>query len=388
MQVKNLSDKEIESFVIDLIKESVEKRVSDIHIQPEKTYAKIRMRIDGVLVDKLFLDLETYKKLLIKIKLLAGMDISEKRKPQDKGLKLEDFKDVDLRISSLATIDGEKIVIRILSLDQFRENTKLLGFSIDSKARLEKVISNKSGMVIFTGPTGSGKTTSLYYLLSQLNKEGVNIVTIEDPVEYNIDNINQISVNEKAGLTYANILRSVLRQDPDIIMIGEIRDRQTASIAIRAAITGHLVLTTLHCSNAIARLKDLGVEDYLINSAISLLASQRLVRKLCSCKIEGRMTDEEYNFIKAYIDVDREHKIYRPGSCEKCQGGFIGREAVEESILLDDDFRNIGRNYGLASEELRQKLEKDGFKSMLVHGLGKVLDGITTLDEVLKVVDL
>lgn len=241
-----------------------------------------------------------------------------------------------------------------------------------------------------TGPTGSGKTTSLYALLEKLNREEVNIITIEDPVEYKIENINQISINEKIGLTYPVILKSILRQDPDIIMIGEIRDKETAEIAIRAAITGHLILSTAHTRNAFAgliRLKDLGVEDYLIRSAVNLLAGQRLVRKLCDCKREDVMTDEEYEIMSIYIDVDREALIYRPVGCPHCNGGYKGRQAVEEVMPIDNEFKDILRIYGLESEKIKEKLNKDGFRPMIVNGLIQVLEGETSFEEILSALD-
>ena len=244
-------------------------------------------------------------------------------------------------------------------------------------------------MIIFSGPTGSGKTTSLYSLLNKLNTGYENIITVEDPVEYKIEGINQVPINPKIGLTFDTVLRSILRQDPDIIMIGEIRDKETAEIAIRAAITGHLVLTTVHTKDAlssIVRLKDLGVDDYLINASISLLASQRLVRKLCDCKKKDTLTDEEYEFIKNYKNIDRNQVIYRPNGCEKCKNGYHSREAIAEVLVIDEDLRNILRYQN--TEEIKEELKKANFKSMLEQGLDKVIDGVTSLDEVIRAVDI
>lgn len=379
----------IDSFIENMIKDALDKRASDIHIEAFDDYGKIRFRIDGLLYEYLRLKRNNYEKLITKIKLLAKIDIAEKRRPQDANLKLENFKDIDLRLSTINTINGEKLVLRILSINEFYKNNNLLGFSKDSIKKIENVLNKKSGMIIFSGPTGSGKTTSLYSLINKLNTGYENIITVEDPVEYKIEGINQVPINPKIGLTFDTALRSILRQDPDIIMVGEIRDKETAEIAIRAAITGHLVLTTLHTKDAlssIVRLKDLGIENYLINSSISLLASQRLVRKLCDCKKEDTLTDEEYQFIKRYKNIDRDQLIYRPSGCNKCKTGFLGREAIEEVLVIDEEIRNTLRNQNL--KEIKEKLEKDNFKSILEIGLDKVIEGITSFEEVIRVVDI
>ncbi len=381
---------DIDKFIENLIAYAMNKSASDIHLQPEENFGKIRLRIDGSLVDIMQIRRENFDLLSSKIKLSCQMDISQKRMPQDRSMKHEKFPGIDFRVSSVPTILGEKIVIRILSVDIFMKNARLLGFSNYSKEKLEKAIRKKSGIILMTGPTGSGKTTSLYALLEKLNREEVNIITIEDPVEYKIENINQISINEKIGLTYPVILKSILRQDPDIIMIGEIRDRETAEIAIRAAITGHLILSTAHTRNAFAgliRLKDLGVDDYLIRSAVNLLAGQRLVRKLCDCKEKSRMTDSEYELMSTYIKVDRERKIYRPTGCPHCNGGYRGRQAVEEVMTLDNEFKDILRVYGLESSEIKEKLKRDKFRPMIVNGLIQVLEGETSFEEILEVLD-
>ena len=381
---------DIDLFIENLIKTALEKSASDIHIQPEEEFGKIRLRIDGALFDIMMINRENLERLTSKIKLSCGMDLSQKRIPQDGSMKYDNFPGIDFRISSVPTITGEKIVIRILSIDIFLDKTRLLGFSSDSRNKLEKAISKKSGMILMTGPTGSGKTTSLYALIEKLNTEEVNIITIEDPVEYKIENINQISINEKIGLTYPVILKSILRQDPDIIMVGEIRDKETAEIAIRAAITGHLILTTAHTRDAysaLIRLKDLGVEDYLVRSAVNLLAGQRLVRKLCDCKMPDRMTDFEYELMSTYIKVDSERKIFRPNGCPHCNGGYKGRQAVEEVMPIDNEFKDILRNYGLESDEIKEKLKKDKFRPMLVNGLIQVLEGETSFEEILSVLD-
>lgn len=382
---------DIDRFIKELFTNAIKASASDIHIQAEDGFGKIRLRVDGKLKDFLILKRENYERLISKLKVLSDMDLAEKRLPQDRAMTLPYFDGIDFRLSSIDTVAGEKIVVRILSIDEFFKRSNLLGFSKNSKDKLKKAISDRSGMVLISGPTGSGKSTSLYALIKKLNKEEVNIISIEDPVEYKIENINQISINEKIGLTYPVVLRSILRQDPDIIMVGEIRDSETASIAVRAAITGHLVLATVHTQDALSiliRLKDLGVEDYLIRSSVSALVGQRLIRSLCSCKIESTMTDREYELVSKYIRVARDRKIYRPGGCENCTDGYKGRQAIEEVILVDGELRQILKNEGLESKELRDKLKKDKFRPMVTNGLIAVLEGRTSFEEVLSVLEV
>lgn len=384
----NLINSNIDLYINELVKKALKLNASDIHIEPmDEKFSRIRFRIDGKLRIISEMDYPSYIKLLTRIKLSSKLDISEKRRPQDGYLKLEKFPEIDFRISTLNTIVGEKLVLRILSIENFKKSQNLLGFSDDSKKILENAIKNKSGMIIFSGPTGSGKSTSLYSLLNKLNDENRNIISIENPVEINILGINQISINEKIGLTFQNALRSILRQDPDIIMLGEIRDKETAKMAVRAAITGHLVLTTLHTNNSFAsinRLRDLGIEDYLIKQSVNTLASQRLVRKLCSCKKKRKISKKEYNFIKNYFDIDKETYIYEPGSCEKCHDGYLGREAVEEIVDFDDDYKKLffeNKNFNKNDLDILNK-EKN-FKSMTYNGIKKVLEGITSFEEIL-----
>lgn len=384
----DLINSNIDLYINELVEKALKLNASDIHIEPmDEKFSRIRFRIDGKLRIISEMDYPSYIKLLTRIKLSSKLDISEKRRPQDGYLKLEKFPEIDFRISTLNTIVGEKLVLRILSIENFKKSQNLLGFSDDSKKILEKAIKNKSGMIIFSGPTGSGKSTSLYSLLNKLNDENRNIISIENPVEINILGINQISINEKIGLTFQNALRSILRQDPDIIMLGEIRDKETAKMAVRAAITGHLVLTTLHTNNSFAsinRLRDLGIEDYLIKQSVNTLASQRLVRKLCSCKKKRKISKKEYNFIKNYFDIDKETYIYEPGSCEKCHDGYLGREAVEEIVDFDDDYKKLffeNKNFNKNDLDILNK-EKN-FKSMTYNGIKKVLEGITSFEEIL-----
>lgn len=378
----------IGQFVEDLFDLALKKRASDIHIEGLDKGARIRLRIDGLLKEILFLDQESYLKLVTKIKLMSKMDIAEKRRPQDSRLTLEKYEDVDFRISSINTVNGEKIVIRVLSFEDFKSNSNLLGFTEESKTKLERCLKQKSGMIIFSGPTGSGKSTSLYTLLNKLNSETLNIVTVEDPVEYKIKGINQIAVKEKINVTFANALRSILRQDPDVIMIGEIRDIETAEMAIRSAITGHLVLTTLHTKNALSsiiRLRDLGVDDYLLSSSINAVASQRLVRKLCDCKKEDKINEKEYNIISKFRNIDKNQKIYRPVGCQKCNDGYLGREAIEEVFILSNDFKEMIKDGDISEISFKKYIEKTDFIPMIENGIDKVLQGKTSLEELMDV---
>ncbi|MDU5504839.1 MAG: GspE/PulE family protein [Anaerococcus vaginalis] len=384
----NLINSNIDLYINELVEKALKLNASDIHIEPmNENFSRIRFRIDGKLMVVTEMEYEDYIKLLTRIKLSSKLDISEKRRPQDGYLKLEKFPEIDFRISTLNTIVGEKLVLRILSIENFKKSQNLLGFSEKSKKILEKAIKNKSGMIIFSGPTGSGKSTSLYSLLNKLNDEKRNIISIENPVEINILGINQISINEKIGLTFQKALRSILRQDPDIIMLGEIRDNETAKMAVRAAITGHLVLTTLHTNNSFAsinRLRDLGVEDYLIKQSVNTLASQRLVRKLCSCKKKRKISKKEYDFVKNYFDIDENTYIYEPSSCDKCHDGYIGREAVEEIVDFDEDYKELFfENKNFSKNDLNLLNKKKNFKSMTYNGIKKVLEGITSFEEVL-----
>lgn len=385
---ESLINENIDLFVENLFDLALKEKASDIHIEPLEKSARIRIRVDGRLKEILGLATETYLKLITKIKLMSKMDIAERRRPQDSRLALDRYEDVDFRISAVNTVNGEKIVIRVLSFEDFKSNSNLLGFTQESKVKLESCLRQRSGMIIFSGPTGSGKSTSLYTLLNQVNSESLNIVTVEDPVEYKIKGLNQIAVNEKIDVTFANALRSILRQDPDVIMIGEIRDIETAEMAIRSAITGHLVLTTLHTKDALSsiiRLRDLGVDDYLLSSSINAVASQRLVRKLCSCKKEDRISEKEYNILSKYKTIDKDLVVYRPVGCDKCNDGYLGREAIEEVFILTNDFKKMIKDGDISEISFKSYIEKTDFTPMMVNGIEKVIQGVTSIEELMDV---
>lgn len=361
-----------------LIAKAAASGASDIHIEPGENNACVRMRIDGVLYKEAEMNKTLMQAVVSRVKVLAGMDIAEKRLPQDGSIKLElDGRNIDLRISSLPTILGEKIVIRILDREKFALNLDELNFTPENLALYRRLYNY-----------GSGKTTTLYATLAELNSSERNIVTIEDPVEYRINGISQVAVNEKAGLTFASGLRSILRQDPDIIMLGEIRSLDTAATAIRAALTGHLVFSTLHTNNAAGaavRLVDMGIEPFLVASALRGVVAQRLVRRICPhCKTAYAANAEE----KVYLNINSGDglTLYKGSGCEKCRGtGYLGRMALQEVMPVVPELKKF--ILGKAQEEaLFAEAEKFGAVSMRSDGVQKVLKGHTSLEEVLQAV--
>lgn len=375
-------------FVDSIIKNAIKARASDIHIEPFEKYIKIRYRIDGELNEILRSPKETLAALVTRIKILSNMNIAEKRIPQDGRIltKIDDV-DVDLRVSVLPTVHGEKVVIRILSKNNFIVNKQDLGMFDDDLEKLDRIIKSPYGIILVTGPTGSGKSTTLYTVLKELNTPDKNIVTVEDPVEYMMEGISQVNVNVKAGLTFASGLRSILRQDPDIIMIGEIRDNETAEIAIRAAITGHLVLSTIHTNDApsaVIRLVDMDIEPYLVATSISGVVSQRLVKRICpNCSEEYLASEYEKRILG--IDKSDELKLHRGKGCPYCNNsGYIGRIGVYEVM-------EIGRKHreyimaGKSTDELRDLSIGEGMKTLNTSCKRLVLNGTTTVDELVKI---
>jgi type IV pilus assembly protein PilB len=367
---------------------AVQLRASDIHLDPHEGNVYVRYRIDGRLQTEQILPKQIQNSLIARIKILADLNITQTRLPQDGRIKMTvDTTPVDLRISCLPTVYGEKIVIRILDLKNAFMQLSELNFSKENHQMYRKLITQPSGLVLITGPTGSGKSTTLYASINLLNKEHVNIVTIEDPVEYQLKGINQVQVNSAIGLTFANGLRSILRQDPNIIMVGEIRDQETAEIAIRASLTGHLVLSTLHTNSAldaVPRLIDMGVEPYLVVSALNGVVAQRLVRKICrDCHTARPATVMEQDiFQKNGVDVDT---VYYGKGCNSChQTGYRGRIAIHEVVMMDDNLKNMLLNR-VPMSEIRSYIDVQGSKFLVQDGLEKVKQGLTTVEEIMQV---
>lgn len=371
-----------------IIMQAVKDRASDIHIEPEEGNVLIRYRVDGVLHEAQLIPKHLQNVLASRVKVMADMDIAETRNPQDGRIRLKmENKDLDLRVSSFPTIYGENIVLRILDKSSVLLGLRELGFSEEDLKDFNKVIRRPNGIILVTGPTGSGKTTTLYATLSTINSPEKNIITIEDPVEYEIPLIRQTQVNPKAGLTFANGLRSILRQDPDIIMVGEVRDRETAEIAIQASLTGHLVFSTLHtndASSALTRLIDMGIEPFLISSSIIAILAQRLVRVICpNCKEKYTPSDEMLDDLKLTGKFD----FYRGKGCNKCKGaGFLGRTSTYELLLMNEEIKNMVMAK-MPANELKKKAIGLGMHTLFDDGMHKVKNGITTIEEVLRVIE-
>lgn len=381
----------ITEIVNEIIYTGAQAGASDIHFDPSGKTIKVRFRIDGILIDYTVIPEAIRKNLIARLKIISGMDITESRLPQDGAIKtvIKDIK-LDMRVSSLPTNIGEKIVIRILDYSASLNGLESLGFSPNNLKKMKELIKEPNGIILVTGATGSGKSTTVYSLLQILNTPEVNLVTVEDPVEMGIDGINQIQVNSEIGLTFAEVLRSILRQDPDIIMIGEIRDDETAKIAVRASITGHLVLSTIHTNNALAtieRLTDMDVETYLLATSLNGIVSQKLARRICPHCIKKRPAIEyEKKLIKAQLGVDINELSYSEG-CDKCVGGYKGRIAIHEVLVITQEIRDAISN-GVSKEELRKLVYKGDTTTLLQDGLQKVLQGITTIEEILRLVEL
>lgn len=378
--------------IVKLVKEmidlAVRQRASDIHIEPMEEYIRVRYRIDGVLQNKGKYNVSVLPSIIARIKIIGGMDISEKRKPQDGRItQVVDHVEYDIRVSILPTVFGEKVVMRLTAKMALTREKSQLGLKPYEMEQFDYIIKNPHGILLVTGPTGSGKSTTLYTALSELNTSDVNIITVEDPVEANIDGINQVQVNPKAELTFASALRSILRQDPDIIMIGEIRDTETAAIAVQASITGHLVVSTLHTNSAassITRLEDMGIESYLIADSVIGVIAQRLVRRLCPvCKKPRLATDEEKEFMQQ--DVNKDITIYEPCGCPKCDGtGFKGRIGVYEIMKMTPALKRIiSKREG--ADVLKEQAMKEGMRTLRMSGSDYVLDGTTSMAEVVKI---
>ena len=384
----DINNSPIVQLVKTMIEQAVRQRASDIHIEPMEKQVRVRYRIDGALYEKATYNISLLPALVARIKIIGGMDISEKRKPQDGRItQVVDRREFDIRVSILPTVYGEKIVMRLTSKNALSREKSQLGLKPHDLQRFDHILKNPHGILLVTGPTGSGKSTTLYTALSELNKEDVNIITVEDPVEANIDGINQVQVNNKADLTFASALRSILRQDPDIIMIGEIRDQETASIAVQASITGHLVVSTLHTNSAastITRLVDMGIEPYLIADSTVGVIAQRLVRRLCpDCKRAKKADAEDLEMLMRKPEEDL--TIYEPCGCAKCDGtGFRGRIGVYEIMEVTPQLKHIISKGGEV-EAIKAQALKDGMHTLRMSATELVLDGTTSVQEMMRV---
>ncbi len=377
--------------VNEILVDASKRGASDIHFDPLTEYMKVRIRIDGTLINYAEVPNSVKKNMITRIKIISGMNITESRLPQDGAIKdrLNNI-DLDLRVSSIPTSEGEKIVIRILDYSLSISGLENLGFSDSNYKKILKMINVPNGIILVTGATGTGKSTTVYSILQRLNDEETNIITVEDPIEMDIEGINQIQTNSEIGLDFATALRSILRQDPNIIMIGEIRDTETARIAVRASITGHLVLSTLHTNdslNTIERLLDMEVERYLLASSLTGIISQKLARKLCqNCRTERPTNEYEKRLFKRVLNKDVDH-VYSAEGCEVCGNGYHGRIAIHEILLINQEIKDaISSN--APKEFLRELVYKADVTTLLQDGLYKVANGLTTFEEVLKLIEL
>lgn len=393
MRTFNFETTSIVDIVNDIIVDAIKLKASDIHFDPTMDCLMVRIRIDGELQDYTKIPNLLKKNVITRIKIISGMNITENRLPQDGAIKniIDDYA-LDLRVSSLPVVDGEKMVIRILDYSMSLNGLENLGFSESNLEKINKMIDKPNGLILVTGATGTGKSTTVYALLQKLNTKERNIITVEDPVEMRIENINQVQVLSEIGLTFSHTLRSILRQDPDIIMVGEIRDNETARIGVRASITGHLVLSTIHTNNSlttIERLLDMEVERYLLGSALTGIISQKLVKRLCpKCRGTRPTTPYEKKLIKKHLGINVSD-IYVPCGCNHCNNGFIGRIAIHEVLSINESIRDaITSNLNRKDlKELVYNADSD-ITTMFEDGLRKCIEGETTIEEVLKTVDI
>lgn len=395
VEPRDLIDADDEAPIIRLVNsllfQAVKDRASDIHIEPYERELAVRFRIDGVLYDIINPPKRFQPVIISRIKIMAELNIAEKRLPQDGRIRIKlAGKDVDIRVSTVPTAHGERVVMRLLDRSSTILQLDELGLVGGKLASVDQLIRQSHGIILVTGPTGSGKTTTLYAALSRINTTDKNIITIEDPIEYQLHGVGQIQVNPKIDLTFASGLRSVLRQDPDVIMVGEIRDSETAKISIQAALTGHLVFSTLHTNDscaAITRLLDMGIEPFLVSSSVIAVMAQRLVRRVCpNCRQEYRPPMEELRQLGVTLDMLEDNPVYRAGQgCEACKlTGYRGRSGIHELLIVDDEVRNLIMR-SADSSEIRRAAAAKGMTTLREDGADKILRGITTIDEVLRV---
>ena len=387
-QGQNTENSGILKLIEIILKTSIQSRASDIHIEPTETNCIVRSRIDGMLSETFIFDKDIYPPMVSRMKLLSNMDIAERRRPQDGRFSAQILdKEYDFRISTLPILNGESIVLRILDKSKVIINLEDLGMHPDNFAKFKKSMKAPYGIILVTGPTGSGKTTTLYGALNDIKSVKTKIITVEDPVEYQLNMIQQVHVNEKAGLTFVSALRSILRQDPDVIMIGEIRDQETLRIAIQAALTGHLVFSTLHTNDAISalpRMIDMGIEPYLVSGALVCIEAQRLVRKLCPhCKQKITLSQKAFDEVKKFVPEN--YQFYKSVGCPQCsQTRYLGREMISEILPISDHIASMVAN-GASKDELKSVAYEEGFIDMFHDGVIRAANGITTLEEVYRV---
>jgi type IV pilus assembly protein PilB len=373
------------TIVNDILHEAIRLRASDIHLEPFELEMAIRFRIDGVLQEITTVPKDRIAEVISRIKIMARMDIAEKRRSQDGRIRIsEKGRDVDIRASSLPTDFGEKVVLRLLDKGSFNYSIESIGMEPNRLSLFKKAVQQPNGIVLLTGPTGSGKTTSLYGIINYIRRPGINISTVEDPIEYNITGVNQTQVNTLTGMTFSHSLRTLLRQDPDVIMVGEMRDQETAEIAIRASLTGHLVLSTLHTNDApsaITRLIDIGIEPYLVSSSVSIIVAQRLVRKICPyCKCEATISND----IRKSLGLNDTIPLFKGLGCSQCgYTGYKGRTGIFEVLPVSDPIRSLINSKAYATE-LRNAALSEGMITLRENALAKLTDGQTTLEEVLR----
>ena len=384
----DVNNSPIVQLVNSMLEQAVRQRTSDIHIEALEKSVRVRYRIDGALFERMTYNIKLLPAIVARLKVIGGMDISEKRKPQDGRITtFVDGREYDIRVSILPTVYGEKTVMRITNKGNLTRDISELGFNEEERKVFTHILKNPHGIILVTGPTGSGKSTTLYTALSELNTEDVNIITVEDPVEANVAGINQVQTNVKAGLTFASALRSILRQDPDIIMIGEIRDGETASIAVQASITGHLVVSTLHTNSAastVSRLADMGVESYLIADSVVGIIAQRLVRRLCPRCKEKRLANADELEVLGF-EPDAQIEIYTPQGCANCDNsGYRGRIGVYEIMEVSNDVKRIIARGGDA-DQIKDAALKNGMNTLRMSATRYVLNGITSVSEMIKV---
>jgi type IV pilus assembly protein PilB len=373
-----------------ILVQAIKDRASDIHLEPFEKMIRLRYRVDGVLYDSTAPPKSLQSALCSRIKIMSHLDIAERRLPQDGRFRIKlAGREVDLRVSILPTVHGEKIVMRVLDKSNLVSNLDNIGMAPDALEKFKYAIDAPHGMMLMTGPTGSGKTSTLYAVLAQLNTSDINIVTVEDPVEYQMVGVNQVQVKPEIGLTFAGGLRSILRQDPDVVMVGEIRDSETADIAVKAALTGHLVLSTLHTNDApgaVARLIDMGIEPFLVSSSLLLVCAQRLIRKICPhCKEPIEVPPDVIKRAGLTAEELANHQFHRGRGCGRCkETGFLGRTAIHEVLAVTDELREAIL-HNSSAKALRDLALREGMRTLRIAGLDKAKQGITSLDEILRV---